>query len=54
MCVYCLAPPKDSLEYSKFIYGPNFGPNLSQTVGLEGQKPAKKTLLNQRFSATLR
>ena len=41
----CLVPPidfLDSLGYSKFIFGPNFGPNWSQTAGLEGQKPANK------------
>ena len=38
----CLVPPIDSLGYSNFKFGPNFGPNWSQTADLEGQKPAKK------------
>ena len=31
----------------KYTTGSNFGPNLSQTVGLEGQKPAKQALRSQ-------
>ena len=41
----CLVPPMVSLRHSKFIFGPNFGPNRSQTVGLIGQKPTKKNII---------
>ena len=41
-CVFNLSL-MDSLGYSKLIFEPNFGPNWSQTVVLEDQKPAKKT-----------
>ena len=31
------------IQNQNFIFEPNFGQNSSQTVGLEGQKPAKKS-----------
>ena len=35
------------IQTENIIFGPNFGQNLSQIVGLEGQKLSKKNLFFQ-------
>ena len=49
----CVSPPMEyglpgawGIQNENFILRPNFGPNLSQIVGLEGQKVSKKLIFS--------